>query len=781
MNKNAKKTNFFYRIKYLIHFFKDQRFKNISGLILIFLSIYLTISFISYFFTWKHDQSLIFDNSLNYLIKKEITAKNFGGKLGAILSHFFLFKSFGISSFYFNFLLFLSGLYFLKNNISFHKNILLPLFFLSIWLSIFLGFIFGKKIFYLGGAYGIFISEWLSSALGYIGTLFLLIIIGFSFILYYYKKILTFYQKLLLKLKPSKTNLVNATIENENNINSIQTNSSSITKEDLIGIEKKSQDSDDIELIIENTSKIDEQIIEETNNYYDEESFGKEFNPRNLLPSYQFPSIDLLNIYENEAIIGLTEKEHKENKEKIINTLNNFGIQIQKIHATVGPTVTLYEIVPSPGVKISKIKSLEDDMALSLSALGIRIIAPIPGKGTIGIEIPNKQPQIVSLRSLLLSKEFKESNYNLPIALGKTIQNDIFILDLTKCPHLLVAGATGTGKSVGLNVIISSLLFKKHPAELKFVIIDPKKIEMVDYKDISDHFLAMLPNQSEPIINQVNEAKIVLKSLTKEMDFRYSLLKKAGGVRNINEYNLKVIKRELNINEFPYLPYIVVIIDEFADLFMIGGREIEESLARLAQLARAIGIHLVVATQRPSTNVITGLIKANFPVRIAFRVAQMIDSRTIIDAPGANRLIGNGDMLITIPGGELKRIQCAYISANEVINIVNHIKNQPKPPMPYLLPEVEDEQKESISIDDPNNTKIDDLFKDVATYVVLNQTGSTSKIQREFQIGFNRAGRIMDQLEKFKIVGPQEGSKPRKVLVSSLDELNQIFKQLNIN
>ena len=501
------------------------------------------------------------------------------------------------------------------------------------------------------------------------------------------------------------------------------------------------------------------------------------FDPTRELSRYKLPSIDLLENHTTKVTV--TKEELVENKNKILETLHNFNIQIDSIKATVGPTVTLYEIVPAPGVRISKIKNLEDDIALSLSALGIRIIAPIPGKGTIGIEVPNKDKETVSMYSVIKSAKFQESKFDLPVVLGRTIQNEDYVIDLAKMPHLLVAGATGQGKSVGLNAIITSLLYKKHPAELKLVLVDPKKVELTLYSHLEKHFLAKLPDEDEAIITDTQKVIYTLNSLCSEMDSRYDLLKKAK-VRNIKEYNEKFTSRRLNPRKgHRFLPYIVVIIDEFADLIMTAGREIETPIARIAQLARAVGIHLVIATQRPTTNIITGLIKANFPARIAFRVMSMIDSRTILDQPGANQLIGRGDMLVST-GNDITRVQCAFIDTPEVEKITEFIGSQTGYPSAYDLPEYTPETHEKeMEVSGRDLTSRDGLFDEVARYVVTNQQGSASTIQRNFNIGFNRAGRIMDQLERAGIVGKQEGSKPRKVLIGDLSSLELILIDLD--
>ncbi len=512
----------------------------------------------------------------------------------------------------------------------------------------------------------------------------------------------------------------------------------------------------------------EEEIIEDKTHALDD------YDPTLELSHYKLPPLYILENHEknNEKV---SDEELVENKRSIVKTLENYKIKIDKILATIGPTVTLYEIVPAPGIRISKIKNLEDDIALSLAALGIRIIAPMPGKGTIGIEVPNSNPQIVSMRSILSSKKFTESKFDLAVAIGKNISNETFVFDLAKMPHILVAGATGQGKSVGLNAIITSLLYKKHPAQLKFVFVDPKKVELSIYSRIESHFLAKLPDEEEAIITDVQKVIYTLNSLCIEMDARYDLLKKAH-VRNIKEYNTKFIARKLNPEKgHKYLPYIVLVIDEFADLIVTAGKEVETPIARLAQLARAIGIHLIIATQRPSANVITGIIKANFPARIAFRTISAIDSRTILDSQGANQLIGRGDMLISM-GSEMVRIQCAFIDTPEVDELVGFIADQKAYPSPFYLPEYKEEGKEAR--EDADLSKRDDLFEDAARVVVIHQQGSTSLIQRKFSIGYNRAGRIVDQLEAAQIVGPFEGSKARRVLIPDEIALDRLLENI---
>jgi S-DNA-T family DNA segregation ATPase FtsK/SpoIIIE len=500
------------------------------------------------------------------------------------------------------------------------------------------------------------------------------------------------------------------------------------------------------------------------------------YDPKADLWNYQYPTPDLLNDYK-KGERHVTEEELKNNQTKIITTLRNYGIEIEKIKASVGPTVTLYEIVPAPGVRISKIRGLEDDIALSLAALGIRIIAPMPGKGTIGIEVPNQNPEIVPMQALIKSTEFQDSKYDMPIALGKTLTNDAYVIDLAKMPHLLIAGATGQGKSVGLNAVLVSLLYKMHPSQLKLVLVDPKKVELPLYAKIEEHFLAKLPDDGEAIITDNKKVIYTINSLCIEMDDRYQLLKNAA-VRNIKEYNQKFIARKLSPRKgHRYLPYIVLVIDEFADLIMTAGKEIETPIARLAQLARAIGIHLIIATQRPTTNIITGLIKANFPARVAFRVTSMIDSRTILDMSGAQNLIGKGDMLVS-NGADLVRVQCAFVDTPEVEKITEYIGKQPGYGRAFMLPEYSPEDGDGSKIADVDLSHRDKLFDEAARLIVDSQSGSTSLIQRKLELGYNRAGKIMDQLEAAGIVGPQEGSKPRQVRVADIISLEQMLKGL---
>lgn len=805
-NIEEKKQNF---ISKTIAFITDVRTKATLGIFIFCFSIFSLFAIISYFFTWQTDQSKLTISWFSLLGDENITVDNWAGKTGAYISNLFIHDWFGIPSIsILLFLILVSSYLFNYKFLPFGKTTKY-LIFLTLWFSIALGYLFGSNWFYMGGSTGFFISKWLNAAVGKPGTFFILAITAFTFIIFVFRDALQWFKNILRKSKnviiPTKqANLesnnknedfdlstdIEENVENKENENIENKNINEIDNEEktefITEVKPDIDDNSNIKVIPSETPNDITLTVERKESEPEVEVTEQtitplmgDFDPRLELSHYKFPPIDLLEDHHSSNS-EVSEQELVANKNKIIDTLKNYGIQIDKIKATIGPTVTLYEIVPAPGVKISKIRNLEDDIALSLAALGIRIIAPIPGKGTIGIEVPNLNPEIVSMRSVISSSKFQEAKFDLPVTLGKTIQNEVFVFDLTRSPHLLVAGATGQGKSVGLNAIITSLLYKKHPSELKFVLIDPKKIELSSYSIIEKHFLAKLPDADDAIITDVQKVKNTLQSLTIEMDTRYDLLKAAGGVRTIKEYNEKFVKRQLNPEKgHRYLPYIVVVIDEFADLIQTAGREIEEPIARIAQLARAIGIHLIIATQRPSTNIITGSIKANFPSRMAFRVSSMIDSRTILDSPGANQLIGRGDLLISL-GGDLVRVQCAFIDSPEITKLTEFIAAQQSPPTPLYLPEVVNESDGGSSEGfDPN--KKDELFADAAKLIVQNQQGSTSLIQRRFAIGYARAGRIIDQLESAGIVGQYEGSKARQVLYTDLNSLDQYLKQLGIN
>lgn len=762
--------------------------KLIFGSLLIILGILTFIAFLSFFFTGKADQS-----TLTEMASRDVKAENWLNKLGALVSDLFITQGFGVASFIFSGLLFISGIYVtldLKKAKLRSHWIWGTL--IGIWLSIFFGF-FAHKYDALGGTIGFEMNSFFQDYIGVIGTILLL---AFGLIAYLAIRFKVTGQHFVDLFKSAKRDLKDDyKLENEDTGYVALDNDLTAEAEDIKSafdltpvkteptIENHSKPSlkpEEVEIETPKPAESDvaievEQIAEEaseTDNLSNKlvEDFGQ-FDPTLELSKYQFPPLDLLKKYDSESIT-INQEELEENKNKIVETLNNYNIGIANIKATIGPTVTLYEIVPNAGVRISKIKNLEDDIALSLAALGIRIIAPIPGKGTIGIEVPNKNSTIVSMRSVIASQKFQKSDMELPIAFGKTISNETFVVDLAKMPHLLMAGATGQGKSVGLNAVLTSLLYKKHPAEVKFVLVDPKKVELTLFNKIERHYLAKLPDSEEAIITDNTKVIHTLNSLCIEMDNRYEMLKNAL-CRNIKEYNEKFKARKLNPNEgHAFLPYIVLVVDEFADLIMTAGKEVETPIARLAQLARAIGIHLIIATQRPSVNVITGIIKANFPARIAFRVTSKIDSRTILDNSGADQLIGRGDMLYT-QGNELTRIQCAFVDTPEVENITEYIGNQKAYPDAYLLPEyVGEENGTSLDIDIADRDK---LFKEAAEVIVTAQQGSASLLQRKLKLGYNRAGRLIDQLEAAGIVGPFEGSKARQVLVPDLVALEQLL------
>ncbi|WP_158978037.1 DNA translocase FtsK [Cellulophaga sp. L1A9] len=764
--------------------------KIILGSLIMLFSVALFFAFISFFFTWQDDQSLLSEFS-----NRNQEAKNLLNKFGAAISHFFVYKGFGIAALIFTFLFFVSGLRLflsLKDTGLLRKWIWGLVF--VIWISLTLGF-FAEKRPLLGGLVGYEMNDFLQDYVGKLGVI-LLLLFGLIVILVRLFKLTPDHISDYYKQKKSSISKefkdddvaaetyseeeVEALIKKEEKQKIVETYTH---KKDIPVMETNTVDKDfevtipvEEEVIEEELPMQVEKIVEEkeeTDNLASKlvEDYG-EFDPTLELGNYKFPTIDLLDQHGVTGGITINQEELEENKNKIVETLKNYKIGIAQIKATIGPTVTLYEIVPEAGVRISKIKNLEDDIALSLAALGIRIIAPIPGKGTIGIEVPNKNATIVSMRSVITSSKFQKAEMQLPIAFGKTISNETFVVDLAKMPHLLMAGATGQGKSVGLNAVLTSLLYKKHPAEVKFVLIDPKKVELTLFNKIERHFLAKLPNSEDAIITDNTKVIHTLNSLCIEMDNRYELLKMAL-VRNIKEYNVKFKARKLNPNDgHMFLPYIVLVIDEFADLIMTAGKEVETPIARLAQLARAIGIHLIIATQRPSVNVITGIIKANFPARIAFRVTSKIDSRTILDAQGADQLIGRGDMLYT-QGNDVTRIQCAFVDTPEVAKIVEFIGSQRAYPDAHLLPEYEGEES-GTSLDN-NITDRDALFRDAAEVIVIAQQGSASLIQRKLKLGYNRAGRIIDQLEAAGIVGPFEGSKARQVYVTDMAALEVIF------
>ena len=788
----------------------SRQYKFAIGVLLVLLSIALAVCFVSYFVNGKFDQS-----ELNNFGTRNAEIQNWLGKFGAYLSDFFIFKGFGVASFILVRLLFLTGIYLvLDMGLSKLKKTWFWDIFAIIILSILFGF-FANYLPELGGVIGFEMNAFLQDFIGKTGTLLVLI---FGVIIYLIFKIKVSPDKIKTMFESSKNQDLNTSekVENVNfktyNLEEFATDEESekdkkfefkSDEEDLgeITLKPISQfeiNKENLKPTILNTSElvlqqtIQDEVLTDKNKKPEEEfliekpeeediieenlasklvaDFG-EFDPTLDLPHYKYPTIDLLKDYSSGGIT-INQEELEENKNRIVETLRNYKIEIAQIKATVGPSVTLYEIVPEAGIRISKIKSLEDDIALSLSALGIRIIAPIPGKGTIGIEVPNKNPSMVSMKSVIGSAKFQEAEMELPIALGKTISNETFVVDLAKMPHLLMAGATGQGKSVGLNAVLTSLLYKKHPAEVKFVLVDPKKVELTLFNKIERHYLAKLPDVDEAIITDNSKVIATLNSLCVEMDNRYSLLKDAM-VRNIKEYNDKFKQRKLNPEAgHRFLPYIVLVVDEFADLIMTAGKEVELPIARLAQLARAIGIHLIIATQRPSVNVITGMIKANFPARIAFRVTSKIDSRTILDSGGADQLIGRGDMLFS-NGNDLVRVQCAFVDTPEVDKITEFIGSQKAYATAYLLPEfVGEDSGITLDIDIADR---DSLFREAAEVIVTAQQGSASLIQRKLKLGYNRAGRLIDQLEAAGIVGPFEGSKARAVNIPDFIALEQFF------
>ena len=751
---------------------RKRRREVMAGSFLILVGFLLIVSFVSYFFNWQSDQSTI-----DGFFDKNIQSKNILNKIGAITAHFFIYRLFGLSAFILPSLLTYSG-FLLFFNLSKEKEVIHWIWALCYMtcLMIFLGF-YNDSSPLLSGLVGFEINDFFCTYLGSTGLISILVFTIIIILVVQWKltpeKVIQFFNRLFVREKL----IEEIPVENSLNMEVESFTSESIEKsENELSINIDDSDSkidyseseESLEMEIEDV--IEEESLDDnlSQSLLEKQGF---FDPKLELSKYSFPSHDLLKDY-GEGTITIDQEELEINKNKIVETLSNYKIGISKIKATVGPTVTLYEIVPEAGIRISKIKNLEDDIALSLSALGIRIIAPIPGKGTIGIEVPNQKPSVVSMRSVITSSKFQKAEMELPLALGKTISNETFVVDLTKMPHLLMAGATGQGKSVGLNAVLTSLLYKKHPAEIKFVLVDPKKVELNIYNKIERHYLAKLPDSDDAIITDNKKVINTLNSLCIEMDNRYELLKIAS-CRNLKEYNLKYRERKLNPNDgHNFLPYIVLVVDEFADLIMTAGKEVETPIARLAQLARAVGIHLIIATQRPSVNVITGVIKANFPARIAFRVTSKIDSRTILDSGGADQLIGRGDMLYT-QGNEITRIQCAFVDTPEVQKMAEYIGAQMGYSNAYLLPEYVEENSSSLDLDPSDR---DELFREAAEVIVSAQQGSASLLQRKLKLGYNRAGRIIDQMEVAGIVGPFEGSKARQVLISDLNTLDQFLK-----
>lgn len=793
--------------------FKDERIPGLWGLFFLFLAFYCFLAFSSYLFTWQDDQDAVLRFSFGLLLDSDAEISNILGRLGAITSNFFFYFLFGLPSFALCYVFFLFGRQLIiKRPLSELTDKMFSLFIVVLLLSVFFSFFFKGFSFPMGGGFGTVVSDWLTRFLGRVGVFFLILFVGLSRFLWFLNPPLAG-QSLTEVFNQARDKFLNlfkggnisadsvglGTIKDKDieKITNLTPELSSLVPETVgLGKQLKLEVGGELKLASEVKTKEKEEFTEtlvvETNfvplaklelneNTFSpvsglSEALGENAEHTELYDStldlslFEQPVLPLLHDYSDQHV-EIDMEELEAHKDQIIETLLHYKIEITKISATVGPTVTLYEIIPAPGVRISKIKNLEDDIALSLSALGIRIIAPIPGKGTIGIEVPNMKKQMVSMKEVLTSDKFRKSKMDLPIALGKTISNEVFVVDLAKMPHLLMAGATGQGKSVGINSILMSLLYKKHPSQVKLVLIDPKKVELFPYSQLEHHFLAFLPNQDEPIITDTAKVIHTLNSLCIEMDNRYDLLKKAS-VRNIREYNEKFVQRKLNpLKGNRFLPFIVLVIDEFADLIMTAGKEVEIPIGRLAQLARAVGIHLIIATQRPSVNIITGVIKANFPARIAYKVTSKIDSRTILDTGGAEQLIGRGDMLLSV-GGEMIRLQGAFIDTPEVEKVIEFIAAQQGYPEPYFLPE--------FMGDDPENARadlkfsdLDDMLEDAARLIVSNKQGSTSMIQRRLRLGYNRAGRIMDQLESLGIVGAADGSKPREVLFYDEQELEK--------
>lgn len=782
-------------VRSFVDFFYDERTHKVFGLFLLLFSIYLFVAFTSYFISYNSshttgqtDRDLVSTYGWSLLGQSEIIVSNWLGKFGALLADTFIYRWFGITSLVFVLISFVTG-----TRIVF-KARLLPLrktigysFLSLIFFSTLLGFIFHRgSLMVLGGTYGYQMNQYLSGMLGVIGTGALLIFSALTFLVVAYN--ISFARK--LKPEEAKAEIPKPELQNEVLAKAEELISRPIEltpQSEQPVAEVNAEQELELEMPEAKESKGDEELeleVEEVKEEVEATSDGNEFqhafgdyDPTLDLGSYQFPTLDLLSD-AGASRIEINKEELEANKNKIVETLSHYNIGIDKIKATIGPTVTLFEIVPSAGIRISKIKNLEDDIALSLSALGIRIIAPIPGKGTIGIEVPNQKPETVFMKSLMASERFQNTDMALPIGLGKTISNEVYVADLADMPHLLMAGATGQGKSVGLNAVLISLLYKKHPSQVKFVLVDPKKVELSLFKKIERHFLAKLPGEEEAIITDIRKVVNTLNSLCIEMDQRYDLMKDAN-VRNIKEYNAKFIARKLNPEKgHKFLPYIVLVVDEFADLILQTGKEVEMPIARLAQLARAIGIHLIIATQRPSVNIITGTIKANFPARIAFRVTSKIDSRTILDSGGADQLVGRGDMLLALRS-DIIRLQCVFVSSEEVEQVTDFIGSQRGYSDAHLLPEYVDENAEGSKEFDPDDR--DSLFDDAARIVVQHQQGSASLLQRRLKLGYNRAGRIIDQLEAAKIIGHFEGSKAREVLIKDPVSLEQILTTLKEN
>ena len=787
--------------------FQNEKINFILGVVIFAVAIYLILSFVSFFSTGAADQTLIESPRDGEMSNQNGEFANSCGSLGAYTAYFFIKQCFGLPAFIIPLFLILLSLRMMKayTNVNLLKWFMV-LAIIMVWLSVtfakFLAPFFIDSSFSPGGDHGLFICQQIEGYLGSPGLTAVLALIAIGFLTYISAETIYFIRKIL---NPSKIfNRVKFTIHDTSNKKDEDTEQPNNPEEPLVfdnpytetvewntkdnqhddktsvsqdvGVKKETPTTSAEEVGMEVTIAKSEATASGTNV---RGSIDTPYDPKLELEHYRYPTLDLLKKYEDDGKPYIDMQEQNANKNRIVEVLRNFGIEIDAIKATVGPTITLYEITPAQGVRISKIRNLEDDIALSLKAMGIRIIAPIPGKGTIGIEVPNAKASIVSMESVLNSKKFQETTMDLPCAMGKTITNEVFMFDLAKMPHLLVAGATGQGKSVGLNAILTSLLYKKHPAELKIVLVDPKMVEFSIYSNIDKHFLAKVPDDSaSPIITDTTKVVRTLNSLCVEMDARYELLM-AAGERNIKDYNKKFIARQLSPEKgHKYMPYIVVVIDEYGDLIMTAGKEIELPIARIAQKARAVGIHMIIATQRPTTNIITGTIKANFPARIAFKVAQGIDSKTILDRMGANQLIGRGDMLF-LQGNEPIRVQCAFVDTPEVVAINNFIAEQQGYATTFELPEpTNDSEGEYGGGNDVDLNHLDPLFEDAAHHIVMSQSGSTSLIQRKFAIGYNRAGRLMDQLEKAGIVGAAMGSKPREVLIQDEVSLENLISQL---
>ena len=786
----------------------NEKVDFVIGLFFVVCSIVLLIAFVSYFYTGKADQSILEDLRPGEWLNNDDLFQNKCRSLGAILSYYFITKEFGLAAFIIPFFFILIGLKMMKvYRISLWKWFLgcsLTMIWSSITLSKFLTPVMGDQVFNPGGGHGLFCVQHIENVIGTPGLIALLLITAIAFLTYLTSETINIIRKLLNPVK-FLTDRIRFTVTNNEPEEKV---AEQVKTEPIVEpvveepIKEEIREEEPAETVMlspeipptptpkekpEPAEKEDILTVEVASKTEEakgskltiEEVMKTPINPKEPFTRYKYPTLSLLKKYDNDGKPQVDMDEIKANNARIVEVLNSFGVAIREIKATVGPTITLYEITPAEGVRISKIRNLEDDIALSLSALGIRIIAPIPGKGTIGIEVPNKKANIVSMESILNSKKFQETTMDLPLAIGKTITNEVYMVDLAKIPHLLVAGATGQGKSVGLNTIITSLLYKKHPNELKIVLVDPKKVEFSVYAPIADHFMATVAgNEDEPIITDVTKVVNTLNSLTTLMDARYDLLKIAGA-RNIKEYNQKFVNHQLDLTKgHEYMPYVVVIIDEYGDLIMTAGKEIELPITRIAQLARAVGIHMIIATQRPTANIITGSIKANFPGRMAFKVSYMTDSRTILDQSGANQLIGRGDMLI-LDGNQPVRVQCAFVDTPEIEVVNKYIAEQPGPQAPLELPEPKTEaQVGGIGNGNSDIQNLDPFFEEAAHAIVISQQGSTSMIQRRFSIGYNRAGRLMDQLQAAGIVGEAQGSKPRDVLITDENSLNILLAKI---